>query len=74
MRCVFCGSTKFERREVTEVIEDGDKVLGTVKVMAKVCLDCSEPYFDAEAVRQLDEAYDRLKASAVPEPSPTPNP
>jgi len=43
-RCYFCGSTNLARRIVDEPIFDGDELVGSVRVVAYVCLQCGESY------------------------------
>ncbi len=61
MTCVFCGGHSFERREVDCPIYQGDRIVGVVTVVADVCLQCGEPYFDADAVKQIDAEAKRLR-------------
>lgn len=73
MTCVFCGGHRFERREVDCPIYKGDRIVGVLTVIADVCLQCGEPYFDADAAKQIDAEAQRLWAQE-PQPVASTNP
>ncbi|MEJ7613969.1 YgiT-type zinc finger protein [Fervidibacter sacchari] len=62
-RCYFCGSTNLVRRIVNEPIFDGDELLGIVKVVAYVCLQCGESYLPHSSMKRAWKERERLKAA-----------
>jgi len=57
-RCFFCGGGT-EARRVTAENWWGDKLALVENVPAWVCVDCGEPYFEAQTCKLLD----RLRAA-----------
>ncbi len=47
---------------VTEVLQDRDELLGTVRVKAEVCQQCGEVYFSPRSAEKIWQEWERLKA------------
>lgn len=62
-RCVFCGGST-ELQQVTANNWWGDSLALVEEVPAWVCVNCGEPFFEAETCKMLD----RLRAAPPPAP------
>lgn len=49
--CFMCGARRVERKEVTVRRCSGRTITG---VIADVCANCGERYFDMEAMRKIE--------------------
>lgn len=65
MHCPFCGGTKFVRQDVDHPIYSGTRIIGKVTVVAEVCQQCGEFFYDEGALKVIDEAERNLKAQVV---------
>ena len=52
-KCMRCGSSDLEDREVEKLVRGGDDV-AVLRVPATVCRHCGERYFPNEVVRSLE--------------------
>lgn len=59
-KCVRCGSTDLEDKEVEELIRDGRYVVA-MRVMATACRRCGERYFDGETVRLFERTREKVR-------------
>ncbi len=53
-RCFHCGGTDLEEREIEELISAASYVV-RCKVVATVCRQCGERYFDPRTVRGFEK-------------------
>lgn len=63
-RCVRCGATDLEDREVEKLVRGGDDV-ASLRVHATVCHHCGERYFPDEAIRALEQVRRDLSEGNV---------
>ncbi len=52
--CCFCGRGILEEKRVTVDFRWGDRLVIIESVLAKVCNECGERYYAAEAVREME--------------------
>ena len=80
-KCVRCGSSDLEDRDVEKLVRSGDDVV-VLRVQATVCHHCGERYLPDEAVRALEQArrdvaqgrlsrFRALGRLLAPQPDPT---
>ena len=63
-RCVRCGATDLEDREIEKLVRGGDDV-AALRVQATVCRHCGERYFPDEAIRALEQVRRDLSEGKV---------
>jgi hypothetical protein len=64
-KCCLCGSTNLARRIVDEPIFDGDELVGSVRVIAYVCLQCGGSYLPLSSMRLVWKEQERLKEAKI---------
>ena len=60
MKCVICHGEDIQVNEVHEELKVGSNVV-YVSVNALVCQTCGERYYDRRAMRNLEEAEQKLR-------------
>jgi len=64
MRCVICGNSEIEKRQVEEEFRVGsDLILFPIEVL--VCSSCGERYYDRRTMRLLEEVEEKIKAEEI---------
>lgn len=63
-RCVRCGSTDLDDREIEELVRAGDDV-AALRVLATVCHRCGEQYFSQGVIERIEEVRRKLDAGDV---------
>ena len=63
-KCVRCGSTDLEDRDVEKLVRAGDDVVALV-VRATVCHHCGERYLPHEAISAIEQTRRELQQGEV---------
>ncbi len=63
--CNFCGSERYEPRQTEYLYSYQNKYLLVPNMPVEVCLDCGMYYYDAEALKKIEQQFFAIQSKKI---------